>query len=202
MTLGNIFCSQNIFINRISVCCNIFNKIKVCQFNATSHISDIPLFLTVHFLWAWHTGRVYIKCPFLLTFVHCWFVGWSHENVHSVWSKIRLCLMWSASSHNCVLCWFYLVDGPLLSVCVDCDGLITQALLTANFESAVDVCIQHGRWAEAVILAIAGGPQLLAETEKRFFETNKSNVNQVCRCAALHMWRKTVVFAVELYAIL
>ena len=75
-------------------------------------------------------------------------------------------------------------------LCVDCDGLITQALLTANFESAIDVCIQHGRWAEAVILAIAGGPQLLAETEKRFFEANKSSVNQVwtlmqlrkCKC--------------------
>jgi len=68
----------------------------------------------------------------------------------------------------------------ILCVCVDCDGLITRALLTADFESAVDVCIHHGRWAEAVILAIAGGPQLLAETEKRFFEANKSSVNQVC----------------------
>ena len=69
---------------------------------------------------------------------------------------------------------------------VACDGLITQALLTANFESAVDVCIEQGRWAEAVILAIAGGPQLLAETEKRFFEANKSSVNQVCQCASRH----------------
>jgi len=71
--------------------------------------------------------------------------------------------------------WFDL----LACVLVDCDGLITQALMTANFESAVDVCIQHGRWAEAVILAIAGGRQLLAETENRFFEANKSSVNQV-----------------------
>ena len=68
---------------------------------------------------------------------------------------------------------------PMFVLCADCDGLITQALLTANFESAVDVCIEHGRWAEAIILAIAGGPQLLMETEKRFFETNKSSVNQV-----------------------
>jgi len=71
--------------------------------------------------------------------------------------------------------------------CADCDGLITQALLTANFESAVDICIQHGRWAEAVILAIAGGPQLLSETEKRFFESNKSSVNQVCFWLLLHL---------------
>jgi len=66
-----------------------------------------------------------------------------------------------------------------LSVTAACDGLITRALLTANFESAVDVCVEHSRWAEAVILAVAGGPQLLAETEKRFFDANKSNVNQV-----------------------
>ena len=69
--------------------------------------------------------------------------------------------------------------GGVCCVVAGCDGLITQALLTANFESAVDVCIQHSRWAEAVILAVAGGPQLLADTEKRFFDANKSSVNQV-----------------------
>jgi len=63
---------------------------------------------------------------------------------------------------------------------------MTEALLTANFESAVDVCIEHGRWAEAVILAVAGGPHLLMETEKRFFDTNKSSVNQVPR-----LWQDT-----------
>jgi len=80
------------------------------------------------------------------------------------------------------LCIRTVVAGVCCAMCAaytDCNGLITQALLTANFESAVDVCIQHERWAEAVILAIAGGPHLLVETEKRFFETNKSSVNQV-----------------------
>jgi protein transport protein SEC31 len=61
----------------------------------------------------------------------------------------------------------------------DCDGLVTQALLTANFEAAVDVCLANGRWAEAIILAIAGGADLLAVTEKRFFEANKSSLNQL-----------------------
>jgi len=61
----------------------------------------------------------------------------------------------------------------------DYDGLVTQALLTANFDAAVDVCVANGRWAEAIILAIAGGSELLASTEKRFFDANKSSLNQL-----------------------
>jgi protein transport protein SEC31 len=59
------------------------------------------------------------------------------------------------------------------------DGLLTRSLLTANFEAAVDVCLSHGRMAEALVLAIAGGPELLGRTQKAFFDANKSSVDQV-----------------------
>lgn len=64
---------------------------------------------------------------------------------------------------------------------IDCDGLVTQALLTANFEAAVDVCLQHGRMADALLLAIAGGGDLLSRTQKAYFDRNKSNVSQVIK---------------------
>eukprot|EP00069_Balaena_mysticetus_P010164 bmy_20589T0 len=42
-----------------------------------------------------------------------------------------------------------------ISISGDIDGLITQALLTGNFESAVDLCLHDNRMADAIILAIA-----------------------------------------------
>ena len=59
-----------------------------------------------------------------------------------------------------------------LGVFSDCDGLVAQALLTANFEAAVEVCLHNDRMAEAIILALAGGPELLAQTQKKFFNRN------------------------------
>ena len=67
----------------------------------------------------------------------------------------------------------------------ECDGLITQALLTANFEAAVEVCLSNNKLAEAVILAIAGGPELLARTQKKVFTRNAGNLNRVWRHSTL-----------------
>jgi hypothetical protein len=61
----------------------------------------------------------------------------------------------------------------------DIDGLINQAVLMGNLEAAVEMCIHDGRWAEAVILAIAGGPELLARTQKKYFKNNKDNTTRV-----------------------
>lgn len=63
---------------------------------------------------------------------------------------------------------------------LDVDGLITQALLTGNFESAVDLCLHDNRMADAIILAIAGGPDLLAKTQKTYFARTQSKITRVC----------------------
>ena len=62
----------------------------------------------------------------------------------------------------------------------DIDGLITQALLTGNFESAVDLCLHDNRMADAIILAIAGGHELLARTQKKYFAKSQSKITRVC----------------------
>lgn len=62
----------------------------------------------------------------------------------------------------------------------DIDGLITQALLTGNFESAVDLCLHDNRMADAIILAIAGGQELLARTQKKYFAKSQSKITRVC----------------------
>ena len=61
----------------------------------------------------------------------------------------------------------------------DFEGLVTQSLLMANFEAAVEVCLHHNKMAEAITLAIAGGPELLLQTQKRFFQSSKSDLNRV-----------------------
>lgn len=60
------------------------------------------------------------------------------------------------------------------------DGLMTQALLTGNFEAAVEMCLSENKMAEAILLAIAGGPDLLVRTQKKYFQRNKSTLGRVC----------------------
>ena len=62
---------------------------------------------------------------------------------------------------------------------LDADGLICQALLTGNFEAAVDVCFKEERMADGLLLAIAGGPDLFSRTQKRYLEQAKSPLAKV-----------------------
>lgn len=69
----------------------------------------------------------------------------------------------------------------------DIDGLITQALLTGNFESAVDLCLHDNRMADAIILAIAGGQELLSRTQEKYFAKTRGKITRVCR---LLSWKR------------
>jgi protein transport protein SEC31 len=52
----------------------------------------------------------------------------------------------------------------------DTDHLITRAIVLGDFESAANVCIASERYADALLLAICGGSELLARTQKTYFE--------------------------------
>lgn len=62
----------------------------------------------------------------------------------------------------------------------DVDGLITQALLTGDFEGAVDLCLHDNRMADSIILAIAGGAELLEKTQKKYFTKTRSKISKAC----------------------
>uniref|UniRef100_A0A8C0XDJ9 Protein transport protein Sec31A n=1 Tax=Castor canadensis TaxID=51338 RepID=A0A8C0XDJ9_CASCN len=68
-----------------------------------------------------------------------------------------------------------------ISISGDIDGLITQALLTGNFESAVDLCLHDNRMADAIILAIAGG-QELSWKDRIDYEGDSLLQAQACLC--------------------
>ncbi|XP_060043960.1 protein transport protein Sec31A isoform X20 [Erinaceus europaeus] len=79
-----------------------------------------------------------------------------------------------------------------ISISGDVDGLITQALLTGNFESAVDLCLHDNRMADAIILAIAGGQELLARTQKKYFAKSQSKITRLITAVVMKNWKEIV----------
>ncbi|XP_058523107.1 protein transport protein Sec31A isoform X6 [Ochotona princeps] len=79
-----------------------------------------------------------------------------------------------------------------ISVSGDIDGLITQALLTGNFESAVDLCLHDNRMADAIILAIAGGKELLARTQTKYFAKSQSKITRLITAVVMKNWKEIV----------
>uniref|UniRef100_A0A8U7ME75 Protein transport protein Sec31A n=1 Tax=Corvus moneduloides TaxID=1196302 RepID=A0A8U7ME75_CORMO len=72
------------------------------------------------------------------------------------------------------------------------DGLITQALLTGNFESAVDLCLHDNRMADAIILAIAGGQELLSRTQEKYFAKMQSKITRLITAVVTKNWKEIV----------
>ncbi|KAL8280795.1 hypothetical protein RQP46_006799 [Phenoliferia psychrophenolica] len=57
----------------------------------------------------------------------------------------------------------------------DVDRLITRALVVGDFASAVELALATDRFADAILLAVRGGPDLLAKTQRAYFERQQSN---------------------------
>ncbi|XP_040053270.2 protein transport protein Sec31A isoform X5 [Gasterosteus aculeatus] len=79
-------------------------------------------------------------------------------------------------------------EGVSLSVGQDVDGLITQALLTGDFEGAVELCLHDNRMADSIILAIAGGSELLEKTQKKYFTKTHSKITKLISAVVMKDW--------------
>ncbi|KAM3874183.1 protein transport protein Sec31A [Diretmus argenteus] len=79
-------------------------------------------------------------------------------------------------------------EGVSLSISKDVDGLITQALLVGDFEGAVDLCLHDNRMADSIILAIAGGDQLLEKTQKKYFMKTHSKITKLISAVVMKDW--------------
>nr|XP_020469259.1 protein transport protein Sec31A isoform X2 [Monopterus albus] len=75
-----------------------------------------------------------------------------------------------------------------LSISQDVDGLITQALLTGDFDGAVDLCLYDNRMADSIILAIAGGAELLEKTQKKYFTKTHSKISKLISAVVMKDW--------------
>lgn len=56
------------------------------------------------------------------------------------------------------------------------DRLITRALVLGDFDSAVSLCLSTDRFADALLLAVRGGPELLHKTQKAYFERQTASL--------------------------
>uniref|UniRef100_A0A667XJK2 Protein transport protein Sec31A n=1 Tax=Myripristis murdjan TaxID=586833 RepID=A0A667XJK2_9TELE len=72
------------------------------------------------------------------------------------------------------------------------DGLISQALLVGNFEGAVDLCLNDGRYAEAILLSISGGEELLKKTQQRYLDKQKNSISMLISSVVTQNWRDIV----------
>ncbi|GJJ10681.1 hypothetical protein Clacol_004908 [Clathrus columnatus] len=58
----------------------------------------------------------------------------------------------------------------------DLDRLLTKALVLGDFDSAVSLCIASDRFADAILLAVKGGEELLQKTQKAYFERQTASL--------------------------
>ncbi|KAL5017881.1 hypothetical protein ScPMuIL_003603 [Solemya velum] len=84
------------------------------------------------------------------------------------------------------------ISPLVISTDKDAEGLLSEALLTGNYEAAVEMCLHENKMAEAILLAIAGGTELLKKTQKRYFEINKSNLGRLISSVVTHDWKHVV----------
>uniref|UniRef100_A0A665X4A1 Protein transport protein Sec31A n=1 Tax=Echeneis naucrates TaxID=173247 RepID=A0A665X4A1_ECHNA len=79
-----------------------------------------------------------------------------------------------------------------IPVSCDTDGLISQALLVGNFEGAVDLCLNDGRYAEAILLSISGGEELLKKTQQKYLTKQKNSISMLISSVVTQNWRDIV----------
>ncbi|KAI9546789.1 hypothetical protein NQZ68_022734 [Dissostichus eleginoides] len=79
-----------------------------------------------------------------------------------------------------------------IPVSCDTDGLISQALLVGNFEGAVDLCLNDGRYAEAILLSISGGEELLKKTQQKYLSNQKNSISMLISSVVTQNWSDIV----------
>ncbi|OAD80163.1 hypothetical protein PHYBLDRAFT_100890, partial [Phycomyces blakesleeanus NRRL 1555(-)] len=89
----------------------------------------------------------------------------------------------------------------------DTDKLITRSIVLGDFESAVQLCLDSERLSDALLLAICSGGDLLARTQKIYFERQakktsylrllesimSEDLSSVVETASLDEWTSVVV---------
>lgn len=72
------------------------------------------------------------------------------------------------------------------------DGLIAQAILIGDIENAVELCIAHNRMADALIIAMTGGADLLARTQHRYLQQSDGYVSALISALVSEDWSSVV----------
>lgn len=79
-----------------------------------------------------------------------------------------------------------------LKVGTEPDSQITEAIITGNLEAAVDLCMEHGRKTEAIIIANSAGPELLKRTQNRYLANSETYLSNVINALIANDWDSVV----------
>ncbi|KAG8523504.1 Protein transport protein Sec31B, partial [Galemys pyrenaicus] len=74
----------------------------------------------------------------------------------------------------------------------DTDGLLSQAVLLGELGPAVELCLEEERFADAIILAQAGGADLLRRTQERYLARRKTKIASLLACVVRKNWKDMV----------
>ncbi|KAM5272433.1 protein transport protein Sec31B [Ctenodactylus gundi] len=117
-------------------------------------------------------------------------------------SSSRQAFCSQASKHNseeaCASSAFFdeLVPQSLtpweIPITEDTEGLLSQALLLGELGPAVELCVKGERFADAVILAQAGGEDLLKWTQECYFAKRRTKVSLLIGCVVQKNWKELV----------
>uniref|UniRef100_A0A4W6CWP4 Protein transport protein Sec31A n=1 Tax=Lates calcarifer TaxID=8187 RepID=A0A4W6CWP4_LATCA len=83
---------------------------------------------------------------------------------------------------------FLYMNYMLLSASYIKHILPKMALLTGDFEGAVNLCLHDNRMADSIILAIAGGAELLEKTQKKYFTKTHSKITKLISAVVMKDW--------------
>ncbi|RDD47413.1 Protein transport protein Sec31A [Trichoplax sp. H2] len=74
----------------------------------------------------------------------------------------------------------------------DSEKLLGKLLLVGNLTGAVEACINSGKMAEAILLAIAAGPETLEKTRSSFFSKRIDNLSRLIYAIISRDWSDIV----------
>ncbi|XP_039294286.1 protein transport protein Sec31A isoform X2 [Nilaparvata lugens] len=74
----------------------------------------------------------------------------------------------------------------------DVDGSICKALLVGSIDVAVDLCLQENRMADALVLAMTAGTDLLLKTQARYFQQSKGQLCELIGAVVTEDWTQVV----------
>ncbi|XP_059254338.1 protein transport protein Sec31B isoform X5 [Mustela nigripes] len=74
----------------------------------------------------------------------------------------------------------------------DTDGLLSQALLLGALRPAVELCLKEERFADAIILAQAGGADLLRRTQECYWAKKKTRISSLIARVVRKNWEDMV----------
>ncbi|CAH1984308.1 unnamed protein product [Acanthoscelides obtectus] len=74
----------------------------------------------------------------------------------------------------------------------DTEGLVTQALLLNNIEAAVALCLKAKKYADALIIATTGGPDLLARTQHKYLEQCEGYISSLISAVVSEDWTSII----------